>query len=80
MRLVILDTFSLKIRMRFDLNLAEKLFFRQSEQGCQMGCFQTKIRNLGKFLEGLSMEKVGIFYAHREYITAVWYTYFMDIW
>jgi hypothetical protein len=35
-------------------------------QGCQMVCFQTKIRNLGKFLEGLRMENVDIFFGHLE--------------
>jgi hypothetical protein len=31
-------------------------------QGCQMVCFQTKNPNLGKFLEGLAVENLGIFY------------------
>jgi hypothetical protein len=30
-------------------------------QGCQMVCFQTKNPNLGKILEGLEMENLGIF-------------------
>jgi hypothetical protein len=34
---------------------------------------QTKNPNLGKFLEALGMEKVGIFFDHLEYITAIWY-------
>jgi hypothetical protein len=41
-------------------------------QVCQMGYFQTKNPNLGKFLEGLAMEDYGIFYGHL--------VYFMDTW
>jgi hypothetical protein len=29
---------------------------------------------LGKFLEGLAMEEVGIFDVHSVYFTAIWYT------
>jgi hypothetical protein len=41
--------------------------------------FQTKSPNLGKFLEGLGMEKVGVFNGHLKYIMAVWYI-LMAIW
>jgi hypothetical protein len=34
--------------------------------------FRTQNPNLGKFLEGLGMEKVGIFFGHLEYIAAIW--------
>jgi hypothetical protein len=33
--------------------------------------FQTENPNLGKFLEGLGMENVGMFYDHLEYFTAI---------
>jgi hypothetical protein len=42
--------------------------------------FQTQNSNLGKILEGLRLENVGIFHGHLEYITAIWYTYLMAIW
>jgi hypothetical protein len=29
---------------------------------------------------GLGMKKVGIFYGHLEYITAIWYIYYIAIW
>jgi hypothetical protein len=35
--------------------------------------FQTKNPSLGKFLEGIGMDKVGIFYGHLEYTSAIWY-------
>jgi hypothetical protein len=35
--------------------------------------FQTKTPNLGKILEGLAMEDIGIFYVHLVYFTAFWY-------
>jgi hypothetical protein len=38
-----------------------------------MAYFQTRNPNLGKFLEGLWMEKVRIFYAHLEYVMDNWY-------
>jgi hypothetical protein len=44
-----------------------------------MAYFQTKNTNLGKFLQGLDMEEVGIFYlpfgvfyGHVVYFTAIW--------
>jgi hypothetical protein len=33
----------------------------------------------GYILEGLGMDKFGIFNIHLEYFTALWYTYFMAI-
>jgi hypothetical protein len=36
-------------------------------------CFRTKNPNLGKFLEGLAMEDVGIFYGHLVHLTVFWY-------
>jgi hypothetical protein len=41
-------------------------------QGCQMVCFQTKKKNLGKFYEGLRLENVYIFYGHLEYFMEIW--------
>jgi beta-lactamase regulating signal transducer with metallopeptidase domain len=35
--------------------------------------FQTKNPNLGKFLDGIGMEKVGLFLGHLKYITAILY-------
>jgi hypothetical protein len=43
-------------------------------QGCQLEHFQTKNLNWGKFLRAWGMGNVGIFYAHLEYITAIWCT------
>jgi hypothetical protein len=47
-----------------------------------MAYFKNKNLNLGKFLEGLEMEDVGIFYVRLVYFTAIlvyfsaiWYTY-----
>jgi hypothetical protein len=45
----------------------------QTNQGCQMVCFQTKNPNLGKFLEGLRMENADVFDGHLEYFTVIWY-------
>jgi hypothetical protein len=41
--------------------------------------FKPKIP-FGKILEGLRMEKVGIFFGHLECITAIWYILCMTIW
>jgi hypothetical protein len=38
-----------------------------------MAYFQTKIPNLGNFLEGLAMEDFGILYKHLDYFAAIWY-------
>jgi hypothetical protein len=38
-----------------------------------MVCFQTKNPNLGKFWRALEGKKIGIFYGHLEYISAIWY-------
>jgi hypothetical protein len=35
--------------------------------------FQSKNPNLGKYLEGLAMEDVAIFYVHFVFFTALWY-------
>jgi hypothetical protein len=37
--------------------------------------FSNPKSQLGKILEGLRMENVGIFYAHLEYIMAIWYIF-----
>jgi hypothetical protein len=42
-------------------------------QGCRMVYFQTKNSNLGKFLEDLAMDDVGIFNGLVLYFTAIWY-------
>jgi hypothetical protein len=34
--------------------------------------FQTKSPNLGNFLGGFAMERVGIFYGHLVYFTTIW--------
>jgi hypothetical protein len=34
--------------------------------------FQTKNPNLGQFLRALSLENVGIFYGHLEYLSDIW--------
>jgi hypothetical protein len=38
-----------------------------------MACFQTKNPDLGKFLEGLGKENVGLLYGHLEYFKSIWY-------
>jgi hypothetical protein len=38
-----------------------------------MAYYKTKNPFFGKFLEGLSMEDVGIFYVNLVYFTAIWY-------
>jgi hypothetical protein len=43
------------------------------DQGCQMIYFQTKNPDLGKILEGLAMEDVGIFYNHLVNFTSILY-------
>jgi hypothetical protein len=44
------------------------------EQGCQMAYFQTKTSNLGRFCRVLQWKMyIGIFYAHLEYNTGIWY-------
>jgi hypothetical protein len=40
-----------------------------------MVCFETKIPNLGKFLENLRMENAGICYGHLEYLTVMRYIF-----
>jgi hypothetical protein len=45
-----------------------------------MVCFQTKNPNLGKFLESLAMEDVGIFYIWTLGPLYGLLLYFMDIW
>jgi hypothetical protein len=35
--------------------------------------FSNQKSKFGQILEGLGMKKVGIFYCHLEYITAIWY-------
>jgi hypothetical protein len=42
-------------------------------QGCQMAYFQTKNPTLGKFLKGLAMEDVGLFYGNLVYFATTWY-------
>jgi hypothetical protein len=43
--------------------------------------FQTKNPNLGKSLEGITIEDVGIFYEHSVYFKAAWYMlYSVVIW
>jgi hypothetical protein len=49
--------------------------------------YHTKKRNLGKFLEGLAMEGVGIlygnfglFYVHLVYCVIIWYIVPINIW
>jgi hypothetical protein len=47
------------------------------KQGSQMVYFQSKNSNLGSFWRALCrMENVGTFFAHLEYITAIWYPSF----
>jgi hypothetical protein len=38
-----------------------------------MAYFQTKNPNLGKFLEGLAMEDIRMFYAHLVYVVSILY-------
>jgi hypothetical protein len=35
--------------------------------------FKTQNPDLGKFLEGLAMEDVGLFYRHLVYFATIWY-------
>jgi hypothetical protein len=51
-----------------------------SDQGCQMVCFQTKNTNLGKFWRVLQWKMLeyfiaiwSIFYRHLVYFVAIWY-------
>jgi hypothetical protein len=37
------------------------------------GLFSNQKSQFGKILEGLGMEKVGVFFIHLKYITAIWY-------
>jgi hypothetical protein len=37
------------------------------------GVFANQKSQFGKILEGFGKERVGIFYDHLEYITALWY-------
>jgi hypothetical protein len=43
----------------------------QTMQGCQMLDFQAPKTDLGKFLEGLEMEKFGTFNCHLEGVNAI---------
>jgi hypothetical protein len=46
------------------------------KQDCQMvHIFSNQKLVFGKILEGLGIEKVGIFHSHLEYITAIWYIF-----
>jgi hypothetical protein len=44
----------------------------ERSEGCQMVYFQAKNLTLGKFLEGIGVENVYIFYGHMEYFTDIW--------
>jgi hypothetical protein len=44
-----------------------------AEQGCQMVSFQTQNTNLGKISRAFYWKKVGIFFGHFEFNTAIWY-------
>jgi hypothetical protein len=48
--------------------------------GLPDGIFTNQNPNLGKFLEGLAMEDVVIFYGHLVYFTAIWYTLYIETW
>jgi hypothetical protein len=37
-----------------------------------MVCFQNQKSQFGKMLEGLGMERVGIFYGQLDHFTAIW--------
>jgi hypothetical protein len=52
--------------------LPEARLFLDSDQGCQIVCFQTKYPNLGKFWRALEW-KMLVFYGHLEYFTVIWY-------
>jgi hypothetical protein len=41
--------------------------------------FSKQKSEFGKILEGLGIEKIGIFYGHLEFIIAIWYI-IMAIW
>jgi hypothetical protein len=41
--------------------------------GLRDGLFSNQKSQFGYILEGLGMENVGIYYAHLEYFTAIWY-------
>jgi hypothetical protein len=43
-----------------------------SAAGLPDGIFLNQNPNLGKFLEGLRMKNVAVFYAHMEYIKSIW--------
>jgi hypothetical protein len=55
--------------------LAALAFFHRI-QGCRMVYFLTKNTSLGKILEGLGIQTVGIFYGTLVYFTAIWYIFF----
>jgi hypothetical protein len=40
----------------------------------------TKKKKKKTILEGLEVEKVGLFYGHLEYITTIWYITYMAFW
>jgi hypothetical protein len=41
--------------------------------GLPDGMFSNQKSKFGYITEGLGMKKVGFFYGHSEYITAIWY-------
>jgi hypothetical protein len=41
--------------------------------GLPDGLFSYQKSKFGNILEGLGMEKIGVFYDHLEYFTAIWY-------
>jgi hypothetical protein len=57
MKIAVDDSFGI-----YGANLA--FIFACRKQGCQMVYFQTKNPDLGQFLQGLTMEDVGIFLGH----------------
>jgi hypothetical protein len=56
------------LRFNVDFHIADR-----QNQGCQMAYFQNKKIQFWYIFEGLETENVGTFFAHKEYITAVWY-------
>jgi hypothetical protein len=59
---------SLFLKTKLETKILTQVCLQCHEQGCQMVCSQ-----FGSIMEGLRMEKAGIFYGHLEYFKVIWY-------
>jgi hypothetical protein len=56
------------------------VFLLRFQAGLPDGIFSNQKSQFGNILDVLGMEKVGIFYGHKEYITVIWYILYIVIW